>query len=108
MMPYVAKAVAFWLPAPAWSYAKQRGDSTHVLLIKHVLAKYGDFVSTLHGELRVNGVRIGAIAAVDPAGRALPHWAHRPCAEATPNCSSARPILAVLTAATSARSTPIR
>ena len=66
--------VAFVLPPAAWPYAHLRGESTDVLLIKHVLAHGGDFVSTLSGELRVNGMRVGSIASVDSAGRPLPHW----------------------------------
>ena len=66
--------VAFALPPTAWSYARLRGESTRVLLLKHVLAIRGDLVSTLHGELRINGAFVGSIAAVDSAGRPLPQW----------------------------------
>jgi conjugative transfer signal peptidase TraF len=66
--------VAFALPPAAWQYARSRGERTDVLLLKHVLAVRGDFVSTLDGELRVNGVRVGSIASADSAGRPLPHW----------------------------------
>jgi len=66
--------VAFVLPIAAYSYAHRRGESTHILLLKHVLAIGGDFVSTLNGQLRINGVFVGPIATVDSAGRPLPHW----------------------------------
>ncbi len=68
------KIVAFALPAAAYSYAHLRGEPTNLILLKHVLAAGGDFVSALDGELRVNGVLIGPIASVDSAGRRLPHW----------------------------------
>lgn len=66
--------VAFALPPAAWQYARRRGEPTDVLLLKHVLAASGDFVSTLDDQLRINGARIGSIASVDSAGRVLPHW----------------------------------
>ena len=66
--------VAFALPPAAQEYAHRRGGTTTLLLLKHVLAVGGDFVSTLDGELRINGALIGPIAAVDSAGRRLPHW----------------------------------
>jgi len=66
--------VAFALPPSAWRYALLRGESIDVILLKHVLAVGGDFVSTLNGELRVNGTRVGPIAFADSAGRPLPHW----------------------------------
>ena len=66
--------VAFALPESAHAYARRRGDSTDVLLLKPVLAMSGDHVSTLHGELRINGALVGTIPAVDSAGRALPQW----------------------------------
>lgn len=66
--------VAFALPPAAWQYAHLRGEHTDVLLLKHVLATGGDFVSTLGGELRVNGVLLGSIASVDSAGRPMPCW----------------------------------
>ena len=72
--PRRGDVVALALPPAAWSYARLRGERTDVLLLKHVLAGAGDFVSTLHGELLVNGVRVGSIASVDSAGRPLPHW----------------------------------
>jgi conjugative transfer signal peptidase TraF len=66
--------VAFALPPAAQEYARRRGETTQLLLLKHVLAVGGDFVSTLNGELSVNGLLIGPIAAVDSAGRRLPQW----------------------------------
>ena len=66
--------VAFALPPAAGQYAHLRGEPTDVLLIKHVLAQGGDFVSADGGEMRVNGMRVGSIASVDSAARALPHW----------------------------------
>lgn len=66
--------VALVLPPAARPYAQLRGDSTDLLLIKHVLAVRGDFVCTLHGELRINGIRVGPIASVDSTGRPLPRW----------------------------------
>lgn len=66
--------VAFLLPRSAWDYARRRGDNPHLILIKRVLAVGGDPVSTLHGQLRINGRSIGAIAATDAAGRTLPQW----------------------------------
>lgn len=72
--PRRGDVIAFTLPPAAWQYAHLRGESTDVLLIKHVLAQGGDFVSTLGGELRVNGMRVGSIASIDSAGRPLPHW----------------------------------
>lgn len=72
--PRRGDVVAFALPPAAWQYAHLRGEPTDILLIKHVLAQGGDFVSTVGGELRVNGIRIGSIASVDSAGRPLPHW----------------------------------
>ena len=72
--PRRGDVVAFALPPAAWQYAHLRGEPTDILLIKHVLARGGDFVSTLGGELRVNGMRVGSIASIDSAGRPLPHW----------------------------------
>ena len=72
--PQVGDLVAFPLPEAAHEYARQRGESTDILLLKPVLADRGDHVSTLHGELRINGVLIGAIPDTDAAGRTLPHW----------------------------------
>lgn len=72
--PRRGDVVAFALPPSAWPYAHLRGEPTDVRLLKHVLAAGGDFVSTLDGELRVNGVPVGSIASVDSAGRPLPRW----------------------------------
>ena len=66
--------VAFPLPEATHGYARRRGESTDVLLLKPVLAVAGDHVSTLHGELRINGALIGTVPTVDSAGRALPRW----------------------------------
>ena len=66
--------VAFALPQPAWHYAHLRGESIDVLLLKHVLAVGGDFVSTYDGQLRVNSELVGPVASVDSAARPLPHW----------------------------------
>lgn len=66
--------VALLLPRPAHHYARLRGEPTDVLLLKHVLAVRGDFVCTLHRELRVNGVLVGPIAVADSLGRPLPQW----------------------------------
>ncbi len=66
--------VAFPLPEAAHGYAQRRGDSRDVLLLKPVLAMGGDHVSTLHGELRINGVFVGTIPEADSAGRSLPRW----------------------------------
>lgn len=66
--------VAFPLPVLAYDYARRRGEGTDLLLLKHVLAVGGDFVSTSGGELRVNGTPIGRIPPVDSAGRPLPQW----------------------------------
>lgn len=66
--------VALMLPLPAHHYARLRGEPIDVLLLKHVLAVRGDFVCTLHGELRINGVFVGAIASADTLGRPLPQW----------------------------------
>jgi len=66
--------VAFALPRAAWQYAHLGGERTDVRLLKHVLAMGGDFVSTLGGELRVNGVVVGSILSIDSAGRPLPQW----------------------------------
>lgn len=68
--------VAFALPRAAYNYARQRGDSTHVRLLKPVLAVAGDHVSTLHGKLRINGAFVCNIPDTDSAGRVLPHWRH--------------------------------
>lgn len=66
--------VALVLPPAARPYAQLRGESSDLLLIKRVLAIRGDWVCTLHGELRINGIRIGPIASVDSMGRPLPRW----------------------------------
>jgi conjugative transfer signal peptidase TraF len=66
--------VAFHLPGAAWEYARDRGEPTHIVLLKHVLAVGGDHVSTRGGRLSVNGVDCGPIPVVDSAGRALPQW----------------------------------
>jgi len=66
--------VAFPLPAAAFDYARRRGERTDLLLLKHVLAVGGDFVSTSGGELHVNGTFIGRIPPVDSSGRPLPQW----------------------------------
>lgn len=66
--------VALSLPRAAYPYARLRGERTDVLLLKHVLAIGGDFVCTLDGALRINGVVVGPIASVDSAGRPLPRW----------------------------------
>ena len=66
--------VAFPLPVCAYDYARHRGEPTDLLLLKHVLAIGGDFVSTNDGELRINGTLIGRISSVDSAGRPLPQW----------------------------------
>lgn len=66
--------VAFPLPPPAFDYARRRGERTDLLLLKHVLAVGGDFVSTSGGELHVNGTFIGRIPPVDSSGRPLPQW----------------------------------
>ena len=66
--------IAFPLPVRAYDYARHRGEPTDLLLLKHVLAVNGDFVSTIDGELRVNGTRVGRIPSVDSAGRPLPQW----------------------------------
>jgi len=66
--------VAFLLPRAAHDYARQRGEPTDILLLKPVLATSGDHVSTLHGELRINGALIGAVPDTDSAGRTLPRW----------------------------------
>ena len=66
--------VAFPLPVSAFDYARRRGEPTDLLLLKHVLAVSGDFVSTIDGELRVNGTLVGRISSVDSIGRPLPQW----------------------------------
>jgi len=66
--------VAFPLPVCAYDYARRRGERTDLLLLKHVLAVSGDYVSTTSGELRVNGTLIGQIPSADSAGRPLPQW----------------------------------
>lgn len=70
--PRVGELVAFPLPVMAHDYARRRGESTDVLLLKPVLAVGGDHVSTVGGELRVNGALVGSVADSDSAGRALP------------------------------------
>ena len=72
--PARGSIVAFMLPTAAHAYAIARGESTGVRLLKPVLAVAGDRVSTLGGELRINGVSFGSIAVIDSAGRRLPHW----------------------------------
>ena len=72
--PKVGDLVAFALPAAAHEYARPRGEPIDVRLLKRVIAEAGDRVSTLNGELRVNGVSFGTIAVVDAAGRVLPSW----------------------------------
>ena len=66
--------LAFPLPASAFDYARRRGEPTDLLLFKHVLAVGGDFVSTMGGELRVNGTLVGRIPSVDSVVRLLPQW----------------------------------
>lgn len=66
--------VAFPLPAAAFAYARRRGEHKDLLLLKHVLAVGGDFVSTSGGELHVNGTLVGRIPTIDSAGRPLPQW----------------------------------
>ena len=66
--------VVFPLPVSAHDYARRRGEPTDLLLLKHVLAVSGDFVSTIDGELRVNGTLVGRIPFVDSVGRPLPQW----------------------------------
>lgn len=72
--PKVGDIIAFTLPTPAHDYARSRNESTHVRLLKPVLAVRGDRVNTVGGELRINGVLFGTIAVTDAAGRTLPHW----------------------------------
>lgn len=72
--PQRGNLVAFYLPDAAHDYARQRGEPTDILLLKPVLAMSGDHVSTLHGELRINGELIGTIPDTDAAGRTLPRW----------------------------------
>lgn len=72
--PRVGDLIAFTLPTAAHDYARSRGESIHVRLLKPVLAVEGDRVSTTGGALRVNGVSFGTIAVVDAAGRPLPSW----------------------------------
>lgn len=66
--------IAFPLPASAFDYARRRGEPTDLLLLKHVLAVGGDFVSTIDSELRVNGTLVRRFPAVDSVGRSLPQW----------------------------------
>ena len=66
--------VAFPLPVAAFGYAQRRGERTDLLLLKHVMAVGGDFVSTSGGELHVNGTFIGRIPLIDSSGRPLPQW----------------------------------
>ncbi len=72
--PQRGELVAFRLPVAAHAYARSRGESNDVRLLKPVIAVGGDHVFTLGGELRVNGVSFGPIHAVDSAGRTLPRW----------------------------------
>lgn len=72
--PQRGDLVAFHLPDAAHDYARQRGEPTDTMLLKPVLAMSGDYVSTLHGEMRINGALIGAVPDTDSAGRTLPRW----------------------------------
>jgi len=72
--PQRGDLVAFSLPGTAHDYARRRGEPTDILLLKPVLAVSGDQVSTLHGELRINGALVGAIRDTDSIGRTLPRW----------------------------------
>jgi len=72
--PQRGDLVAFPLPGTAHDYARRRGEPTDILLLKPVLAVSGDQVSTLHGELRINGALVGAIPDTDSIGRTLPRW----------------------------------
>ena len=66
--------VAFRLPRPAHNYARLRNQSTDVLLLKPVVAMAGDHVSTVNGQLRINGQRVCPIPTRDTHGRALLRW----------------------------------
>lgn len=66
--------VAFVLPPAAHHYAHRRGDSTDQLLLKPVVAIGGDHVTTLDGELRINGAFVCTIPTHDSHGRRLPQW----------------------------------
>lgn len=70
--PRLGDLVAFPLPAAAHEYARRRGASADLLLLKPVVAVGGDRVSTVGGGLRINGNLIGSVRSSDSAGRALP------------------------------------
>lgn len=72
--PRVGDIIAFTLPIAAHDYARSRGEPIDVRLLKPVIASAGDRISTLDGELRVNGVSFGTVAITDAAGRMLPSW----------------------------------
>lgn len=66
--------VAFPLSEATHSYARRRGDSMDVLLLKPVQVVTNDHVFALHGELRISSEFACTISTIDAMGRALPWW----------------------------------
>lgn len=74
-VPHVGSAVLVRLPAVAAALAAQRGYlPAGVPVLKRVAAVAGQRVCTDGASLRIDGVPMGVVLAVDGRGRSLPAW----------------------------------